>query len=57
MIKTIQFTLNDKPLSIEVDDERSLLWILRTDLSLMGAKFGCGEGLCGACSKPSLYRI
>jgi ferredoxin len=50
MIKTIQFNLNDRPLSIEVDDERTLLWVLRTDLGLTGAKFGCGEGLCGACT-------
>jgi aerobic-type carbon monoxide dehydrogenase small subunit (CoxS/CutS family) len=50
MIKTIQFTLNDKPLSIEVDNERTFLWVLRTDLGLTGAKFGCGEGLCGACT-------
>jgi aerobic-type carbon monoxide dehydrogenase small subunit (CoxS/CutS family) len=50
MIKTIRFTLNDKPVSIEVDNDRSLLWVLRTDLGLTGAKFGCGEGLCGACT-------
>jgi len=50
MIKTIQFTLNGKPVSIEVDDERTLLWVLRTDLGLTGAKFGCGQGLCGACT-------
>ena len=50
MIKTIQFNLNDKPHSIEVDHERTLLWVLRTDLGLTGAKFGCGEGLCGACT-------
>ncbi len=50
MIKTIQFNLNDKPLSIEVDPERTLLWVLRSDLGLTGAKFGCGEGLCGACT-------
>ena len=50
MIKTIQFNLNDNPLSIEVDPERTLLWVLRTDLGLTGAKFGCGEGLCGACT-------
>lgn len=49
MNKTIRFTLNDKPVSIDVDDERTLLWVLRTDLGLTGAKFGCGEGLCGAC--------
>ena len=50
MIRTIRFTLNEKPVSIEVDDERTLLWVLRTDLGLTGAKFGCGEGLCGACT-------
>ena len=50
MIKTIQFTLNDKPVSIEVDTERTLLWVLRTDLGLTGTKYGCGEGLCGACT-------
>ena len=50
MIKTIQFTLNDKPVSIEVDNECTLLWVLRTDLGVAGAKFGCGEGLCGACT-------
>jgi len=50
MIETIQFTLNDKPMSIAVDGERMLLWVLRTDLGLTGAKYGCGEGLCGCCT-------
>lgn len=50
MSKTIQFTLNDKPIRIEVDGDRPLLWVLRTDLGLTGTKFGCGEGLCGACT-------
>jgi len=50
MIETIQFTLNDKPMSITVDGERMLLWVLRTDLGLTGAKYGCGEGLCGSCT-------
>jgi carbon-monoxide dehydrogenase small subunit len=50
MIETIQFTLNDKPASIEVDPKRMLLWALRTDLALTGAKYGCGEGICGACT-------
>ena len=50
MIETIKFTLNDKPMSIAVDGERMLLWVLRTDLGLTGAKYGCGEGLCGCCT-------
>jgi len=47
---TIQFKLNGKPVALEVDEERMLLWILRTDLELTGVKYGCGEGLCGACT-------
>jgi carbon-monoxide dehydrogenase small subunit len=50
MIKPIDFILNGKPVRIEVDDERTLLWVLRVDFGLTGAKFGCGEGLCGACT-------
>jgi aerobic-type carbon monoxide dehydrogenase small subunit (CoxS/CutS family) len=50
MIETIQFILNDKPVTIEIDPGRMLLWVLRTDLGLTGAKYGCGEGLCGACT-------
>jgi aerobic-type carbon monoxide dehydrogenase small subunit (CoxS/CutS family) len=33
-----------------VDDARTLLWVLRTDLGLTGTKYGCGEGLCGSCT-------
>jgi aerobic-type carbon monoxide dehydrogenase small subunit (CoxS/CutS family) len=50
MKETIRFKLNDKPVSITVDNERMLLWILRTELNLTGIKFGCGEGFCGACT-------
>ena len=50
MEKTIQFTLNGKPTRLQVDSDRTLLWVLRTDLDLTGAKYGCGEGLCGACT-------
>ena len=49
MQRTISFTLNDKPAKVTVDDEDMLLWVLRYDLGLTGAKFGCGEGICGAC--------
>ncbi len=47
---TIQFTLNGKPTRLQVDSNRPLLWVLRTDLGLTGTKYGCGEGLCGACT-------
>ena len=50
MERTISFTLNGKPASVKVDDERALLWVLRSDLGLTGTKFGCGESLCGACT-------
>jgi aerobic-type carbon monoxide dehydrogenase small subunit (CoxS/CutS family) len=46
----IHFILNDKPVNVTVDGERMLLWVLRTDLGITGPKYGCGEGLCGACT-------
>jgi aerobic-type carbon monoxide dehydrogenase small subunit (CoxS/CutS family) len=46
----IQFTLNGKPVRLNVDGDRMLLWVLRTELGLTGTKFGCGEGFCGACT-------
>ena len=50
MTETIQFKLNDKPVSLVVDADRMLLWVLRTDLGLTGPKYGCGEEQCGACT-------
>ncbi len=50
MPDSISFKLNDKPVRLSVDGERSLLWVLRTDLGLTGTKFGCGEGHCGSCT-------
>jgi aerobic-type carbon monoxide dehydrogenase small subunit (CoxS/CutS family) len=35
---------------IETDPERPLLWVLRNEMDLTGAKYGCGEGQCGACT-------
>lgn len=49
-METIQFKLNGRPTSLEVDGERKLLWVLRGDLGLTGTKFGCGASLCGACT-------
>ncbi len=50
MIDTIKFNLNRKPMQLKVDGERKLLWVLRSDLSVTGLKYGCGEGICGACT-------
>ncbi len=44
------FTLNGKPVRLATDAQRSLLWVVRTDLKLTGTKYGCGEGHCGACT-------
>jgi len=49
-MEKITFTLNGKPVSVTTDADRMLLWVLRTDLGLTGTKYGCGEGLCGACT-------
>ena len=50
MADSIAFKLNHKPVRLRVDAERTLLWVLRTDLGLTGTKYGCGEGHCGACT-------
>ena len=50
MERAISFSLNGQPTRVTVDDERMLLWVLRSDLGLTGAKFGCGAALCGACT-------
>jgi aerobic-type carbon monoxide dehydrogenase small subunit (CoxS/CutS family) len=50
MRDSISFRLNGKPTRLEVDGDRTLLWVLRTDLGLTGTKYGCGESLCGACT-------
>ena len=50
MMEPIDFTLNGKRIKLTVGGERTLLWVLRTDLGLTGTKYGCGEGVCGACT-------
>ena len=46
----LRLTVNGAPRNVRVDDDTPLLWILRDHLGLTGTKFGCGVGLCGACS-------
>jgi isoquinoline 1-oxidoreductase alpha subunit len=48
MSKTI--TINSKDYAIDVADDMPLLWFLRDRLEITGTKFGCGMGLCGACT-------
>jgi len=50
MEKTITFSVNGKSRTVTTDPERSLLDVLREDLHLTGAKYGCGEGQCRACT-------
>ena len=50
MKTSVRFRLNGKPTALDTDDARTLLWVLRTDLELTGTKYGCGAGLCGACT-------
>ena len=50
MTKPIEFRLNGRPTTLETSGDRSLLWVLRTDFGLTGAKFGCGVGVCGSCT-------
>jgi len=50
MSRVTQLHVNGKDLRIDVDGERTLLGVLRDDLGLTGAKYGCGEGQCGACT-------
>ncbi len=46
----IVFQVNGKKWSVDVSPDTPLLWVLREKLGLTGTKFGCGEGLCGACT-------
>lgn len=46
----VQLTVNDAKRTISAEPDKPLLWVLREDLGLPGTKFGCGTGLCGACT-------
>src|SRR5213075_436760 len=50
MARVSELHVNGKAVRIDADGERSLLSVLRDDLDLTGAKYGCGEGECGACT-------
>ncbi len=46
----ISLTVNGKTATVEVEPDTPLLWVVREHLALTGTKFGCGSGLCGACT-------
>ncbi len=46
----VALTVNGKSIEVEADPGTPLLWFLRDHLNLTGTKFGCGIGLCGACT-------
>ena len=47
---SIKFELNGSITELEQPPHTALLWVLREHLELTGTKFGCGSGLCGACT-------
>src|SRR3954447_14346352 len=47
---TIHLAINGQTYSVEADPQISLLTVLREQLDLTGSKYGCGEGMCGACT-------
>ncbi|MBE7558887.1 (2Fe-2S)-binding protein [bacterium] len=46
----LRFKLNGREQSVSIAQDRRLLWVLRGELGLVGCKYGCGEGYCGACT-------
>jgi isoquinoline 1-oxidoreductase subunit alpha len=49
-VGAIQITVNGQRREVDVDEDTPLLWVLRDSLGLTGTKFGCGVGVCGACT-------
>jgi aerobic-type carbon monoxide dehydrogenase small subunit (CoxS/CutS family) len=50
MARVTELRVNGTRLRVDAEAERTLLSVLRDDLELTGAKYGCGEGRCGACT-------
>jgi isoquinoline 1-oxidoreductase alpha subunit len=50
MESLMNLTVNGKTHTLDVEEDMPLLWALRDELGIMGPKFGCGAGLCGACT-------
>ena len=45
----MKFVLNGRPVEVKANENTPLLYVLRNDLGLVGTRFGCGSGQCGAC--------
>lgn len=46
----IEFEINGRQVSVDADPQTPLLWAIRDEIGLTGTKFGCGIGMCGACT-------
>jgi isoquinoline 1-oxidoreductase alpha subunit len=46
----MQLRVNNEVLDVDAADDTPLLWVLRDHLNMTGTKYGCGKGLCGACT-------
>jgi isoquinoline 1-oxidoreductase alpha subunit len=46
----VSFNLNNRRVSVDADPSSPLLWVIRDQAGLTGTKYGCGAGLCGACT-------
>jgi isoquinoline 1-oxidoreductase alpha subunit len=47
---SVNFNLNGRPVTSQVEADTPLLWVIRDELGLTGTKYGCGMALCGACT-------
>ena len=47
---SIQINVNGKTVDVKAEADTPLLWVIRDEIGLTGTKFGCGAGLCGACT-------
>ena len=45
-----QFNINGRSVVVDAEDDTPLLWVIRDMIGLTGTKFGCGIGMCGACT-------
>lgn len=50
MDEKIKFELNGKSVTLDIDPDLTLLWVIRSHFNLTGTKLGCGEGYCGGCT-------